>query len=286
MIIRKRANGFARLVKLEAGSGKGVAMPEGDTVWRACRQLDAALAGQMLVAADLRVPSLATVDLRGVRVREVRPRGKHQLFRFDNGLTLHTHLRMDGAWKVFAADARRSAGPEHQIRVLLTTATVQAVGYRLPLVELFPTAAEEANLGHLGPDLLGPDWDLDEALSRLRAEPDRTIGEALLDQRNLAGIGTFYRAETLYLCGIHPRRPVGEMRDLPKVVDKARALLRANLDRPWQTTTGDTRPGERTHVFDRAGRPCRRCGTTITLEIFGPPGQERRSFWCPHCQPL
>jgi endonuclease-8 len=263
-----------------------VAVPEGDTVWRACRQLDAALAGHVLEAADLRVPALATADLRGVRVREVRPRGKHQLFRFDNGLTLHTHLRMDGAWKVFLANARRTGGPDHQIRVLLTTATVQAVGYRLPVVELFATAEEQTHLGYLGPDLLGPDWDLDEALARLRAEPDRSIGEALLDQRNLAGIGTLYRAETLFLRGIHPRRSVGAVPDLPALVERARTLLRANTDRPWQTTTGDTRAGERTWVFDRAGRPCRRCRTRIELDSFGPLGQERRSFWCPHCQPI
>jgi endonuclease-8 len=260
-------------------------MPEGDTVWRACRQLHHALAGQVLVAADLRRPTLATVDLGGVTVREVRARGKHQLFRLDNDQTLHTHLRMDGAWKVFAANARRSGGPEHQIRVLLTTAAVQAVGYRLPVVELFPTAEEETHLGYLGPDLLGPDWDLDAALARLRADPDRTIGEALLDQRNLAGIGTFYRAETLFLRGIHPRRPVDEVPDLPGLVERARSLLQANLDRPWQTTTGNTRPGERTWVFDRAGRACRRCDTTIRVEEFGPNGQERRSFWCPRCQP-
>jgi endonuclease-8 len=245
--------------------------------------LDAALHGRVLTAADLRWPSLATVDLHGVTVLRVRSRGKHQLFELDNEHTLHTHLRMDGTWKVFAAGARRS-GPEHQVRVLLTTSTVQAVGYRLPVVELFPTSEEDTHLGYLGPDLLGDDWDLDEAVRRLTAAPGRSIGEALLDQRNLAGIGTFYRAETLFLRGIHPRRPVREVPDLPGLVERARILLRANTDRPWQTTTGDTRPGERTWVFDRAGRPCRRCGTPVEREEFGPVGQERRSFWCGRCQ--
>jgi endonuclease-8 len=259
-------------------------VPEGDVVWRACRMLDKALAGQVLTGADLRLPTLSSVDLRGVTVRDVRSRGKHQLFHLDNEHTLHTHLRMDGTWKVFAAGARRSGGAEHQIRVLLTTARVQAVGYRLPVVELFRTAEEEARLGYLGPDLLGVDWDLDEAVRRLTAAPARTIGEALLDQRNLAGIGTFYRAESLFLRGIHPRRPVGEVPDLPGLVERARSLLRANLDRPWQTTTGNTRPGEHTWVFDRAGRPCRRCGSIIELEELGDE-QARRSFWCPRCQP-
>ena len=261
-------------------------MPEGDTVWRACRRLHGVLAGRQLVRAEFRVPQLATTDLTGVTVLDVTSRGKHQLFRFDNGWTLHTHFRMEGAWRTIPYGQRWSGGPDHEIRAVLSTADTDAVGYRLPVVELLPTDDEEQMVGHLGPDLLGPDWDLDEALRRIRGQPDRTIGEALLDQRNLAGIGTFYRAELLFLQGVHPRTTVAEVRALPRLVQRAKILLEANKVRPQQSTTGDLRQNRRAYVFERPGQPCRRCGSRILTEEFGPTGQERRSYWCPTCQPL
>jgi endonuclease-8 len=261
-------------------------VPEGDTVWRSCQRLNEALAGRELTRTEFRVPSLATTDLTGVGVQEVISRGKHQLFRFTNNLTLHTHFRMEGAWRIYPRGRSWSGGPDFQIRAVLGTAEVTAVGYRLPVVELLPTADEHTVVGHLGPDLLGPDWDLDEAVRRITAQPERTIGEALLDQRNLAGIGTFYRAELLFLQGVHPRTPVAEIPNLRRLVQRGRQLLFVNRWRTEQTTTGDLRQGRRTYVFDRAQEPCRRCGRTIKVEEFGPPGQERRSFWCPHCQPV
>ena len=260
-------------------------MPEGDTVWRACQRLNQVLAGQTLTRGELRVPALATTDLVGVGVREVVSRGKHQLFRLTNEHTLHTHFRMDGTWRMYPRGRRWSGGPEFQIRAVLATAEHDCVGYRLPVVELVPTAEEDGVVGHLGPDLLGPDWDLDEALRRISAQPERTVGEALLDQRNLAGIGTFYRAELLFLQGLHPRTPVRDVADLRRVVQRGRQLLHANRWRTEQSTTGDLRTGRRTYVFERPGQPCRRCGTTIRTEEFGPPLQERRSYWCPRCQP-
>ena len=260
-------------------------MPEGDTVWRACRRLNGLLGGQRLTRTQFRVPSLATTDLAGVSVSEVAPRGKHQLFRFDNGWTLHTHFRMEGTWRTYPHGRRWSGGPEHEIRAVLSTVATDAVGYRLPVVELLPTGDEDQVVGHLGPDLLGPDWDADEALRRIGTEPGRPVGEALLDQRNLAGIGTFYRAELLFLQGIHPRTPVAEVRSLPRVMHRAHLLLMANRGRAEQSTTGDLRQGRRAYVFERPGQPCRRCGARILTEEFGPLGQERRSYWCPRCQP-
>ena len=170
--------------------------------------------------------------------------------------------------------------------MVLSTAATDAVGYRLPVVELLRTDEEETSVGHLGPDLLGPDWDEDEALRRLAEQPERSVGEALLDQRNLAGIGTLYRAETLFLRGVHPRTPVAAVRDLREVVRTAQRLLLANRDRPEQTTTGDLRRGRHHWVFNRDRERCRRCGTPVQVEEFGPTTQERRSFWCPRCQPL
>ena len=265
-------------------------MPEGDTVWLAARRLHDALGGEVLARSDFRVPQLATVDLSGRTVREVVSRGKHILTRLDGPtpLTLRTHFRMDGSWHLYRSGERWRGGPAWQVRVVLETARWQAVGYRLPVVDLVPADQEADLVGHLGPDLLGEDWDLDEALRRLRSEPARTIGEALLDQRNLAGIGTLYRAETLFLRGVHPREPVEQVDHgdgLAAVVELSQRLLRANLHRPSQITTGDSRRGHQHWVFERARQPCRRCGTRIETEEFGPPGQPRRSYWCPTCQP-
>ena len=134
-------------------------MPEGDSVFRTAAQLHEALAGDELVVADLRVPALADTDLTGRRVLDTVARGKHLLTRLEGGLTLHTHLRMDGRWALYRPGERWSGGPAWQIRAVLGTAGTTAVGYRLPVVELLATAEESTVVGHLGPDLLGPDWD-------------------------------------------------------------------------------------------------------------------------------
>ena len=260
-------------------------MPEGDTVWLTAKRLHAALAGHRLSRTDFRVPQLATADLSGRTVLESVSRGKHLLLRVEGGLTLHSHLRMEGSWHLYRPGERRRGGPKWQVRVVLETADRVAVGYRLPVLELVETRAESEVVGHLGPDLLGADWDEAEAVRRIAQQPQRTVGEALLDQRNLAGIGTLYRAETLFLLGLHPRRPVGAVADLGTVVRTARKLLLANRDVVRQVTTGDTRKGRQHYVFERPRQPCRRCGTPIQTEELGPPGQERRSYWCPRCQP-
>ena len=163
-------------------------MPEGDTVWRAARRLDDALSGQRLTRTDLRVPSLATVDLTGALVVGTLARGKHLLTRIqrgDDNLTLHTHLKMEGSWRVLRS-GERWPRPAHQARVVLSTESVQAVGFSLGVVELMRTAQEDDAVGHLGPDLLGAGWDPAEAPRRLAAEPERSLHGALLDQRNLA----------------------------------------------------------------------------------------------------
>ncbi len=135
-------------------------MPEGDTVYLAAKNLDAALAGSVLTVSDFRVPRYAEVDLVGVGVRSVVSRGKHLLTRFDDGRTLHTHFRMDGSWHLYRPDTPWHGGPVWQVRAILGTADWRAVGYRLPVLELLATADEDTVVGHLGPDLLGPDWDL------------------------------------------------------------------------------------------------------------------------------
>ncbi|HEY7325116.1 MAG TPA: DNA-formamidopyrimidine glycosylase family protein [Streptosporangiaceae bacterium] len=258
-------------------------MPEGDVVWRTARQLQEALSGRVLVRSDFRVPRYATTDLTGRAVTETVSRGKHLLTRVEGGVTVHTHLKMDGSWRISAATG--FVPRDHRIRLILANRDWQAVGSLLGIVDVIRTSHEDAAVGHLGPDLLDPAFDAGEALRRLRAQPDRTIGEALLDQRNLAGIGTIYRAETLFLRGVSPWRPVGEIADLDRLVELARRLLDANKDRAGTVTTGNPARGAQMWVYGRAGQRCRRCGTVIRRAELGPPLEERTAVWCPHCQP-
>ncbi len=262
-------------------------MPEGDTVKNHADALTRVLAGQLVVRSDFRVPALATTDLAGYRVLECGVRGKHLLLRFASpsqaAWTLHSHLRMDGTWRTFRAGERVHGAPAHTIRVVLTTERSIAVGFHLHELALLPTAEEAELLAYLGPDLLGPDWDATEAVRRLSAEPDREIADALLDQRNVAGIGNLYKSELLFVRGIWPWRPVREAGDLSAIVQLARRMLRSNVGRWTQTTTGSLRKGEETYVYGRPGRPCRRCGTLIQRREQGE--HDRVTFWCPSCQP-
>lgn len=261
-------------------------MPEGNTVWLTARALRRTLAGRVLTHAELRLADLATTDLVGQQVVDVVPRGKHLLIRLEPAhLTLHTHLRMDGRWRIHPA-GYRVHDPDDHVRLILANTAGTAVGWRLHDVALVATSAEDTLVGHLGPDLLGPDWNAGEAIARLRVDPGRAVGEALLDQRNLAGAGNVYKAEICFLRGISPWTPVGDVKDLAGLVDLAHRLLAANRERYDHVTTGDGRAGKRTWVYDRAGRPCRRCGTTIQVESQGRvPTEERLSYWCPRCQP-
>ncbi len=248
--------------------------------------MDRSLSGQVLTRTDFRVPQHATADLAGGLVVETVARGKHLLTRIDAASgepwTLHTHLKMEGAWRVHRP-GERWRRPAHQARVVLETATATAVGFSLGVVELLPRAEESSVVGHVGPDLLGPDWDEDEALRRLRESPERPVRDALLDQRNLAGIGNMYVAEVCFIGGLHPGRTVGSVPDLPRLVRRARQVLELNVTRATQATTGNLR--EPFWVYRRDGAPCRRCRTTIVVAMTGAPGRERATYWCPHCQP-
>jgi endonuclease VIII len=256
-------------------------MPEGDNVWQTARRLSA-LTGEVLTRSDFRVPSLATTDLAGRQVIETVSRGKHLLTRLENDVTIHSHLKMEGRWDVQPAGSRWRR-PAHEARAVLVTDSHEAIGFSV-LLDVVPTTEEHTLVGHLGPDLLGPDWDAEEAVRRIAAGPDVPIGQALLDQRNLAGLGNVYRAEICFLAGLDPRTPVRDVPDLPRLVTRAHHLITANRDRPDRITTGDRRPGRRLWVYRRRG-PCLRCGTAIEVGELGPEGQERALWWCPRCQP-
>ncbi len=248
-------------------------------MWLAAQRMQTALAGATLRRGEFRLPRLATVDLTGTTVREVVPRGKHLLIRLGDGRTLRTHFRMDGSWHIYRPGTRWRGGPAYDIRVVLANGEWECVGYRLHDVELVPTEEEDRLVGHLGPD-----WNLEEALRRLREHPDEQIGVAILDQRNLAGIGNLYKVESLFLAGVHPWARVADVPDLAALVERARTLMLANRHHPEQSTTGSTRRGQDHWVAGRTGRPCRRCGTAILLGEQGPATQERVTWWCPRCQ--
>ncbi|WP_408899250.1 DNA-formamidopyrimidine glycosylase family protein [Nocardioides sp. R1-1] len=264
-------------------------MPEGDAVRRTADRLDRALAGQVLTGSDFRVPQLATTDLSGARVERTATHGKHLLTRLvtsaGTSLTLHTHLKMEGSWRVARA-GERPPGPAVDARVLLTTERVVAVGLRLGLVELLPTAEEASVVGHLGPDLLGP-WTADdraEAVARLSARPERVLGEALLDQTVVAGIGTIWLAESCFVHGVCPLGPVAAVRDPGRFLDRARLMLQSAMRTGRPLTTGDRR--NPVWVYRRQRQPCLRCRTTIEAGQVGDPGRERTTYWCPRCQPM
>ncbi|WP_374929169.1 Fpg/Nei family DNA glycosylase [Kytococcus sedentarius] len=258
-------------------------MPEGDTVWRTARRLHLALAGRELTRTDLRWPSLATVDLTGRSTLEVVSRGKHLLHRIEGGLTLHSHLRMEGSWRVHPAPGPRRV--PSTTRAVLACDEHVAVGTSLGMLDLVDTRAEDGLVGHLGPDLLGPDWDPDCVVTRYAQAGARPIGEALLDQRIAAGIGTMYAAEALFLRRISPWTTVGELPDevLTRIVETARRAMTVNCARAVQRTTPDTLR-ETTWVHGRADRPCLRCGTAIRVDPIGVAPTDRVMFHCPACQ--
>jgi endonuclease-8 len=300
-------------------------VPEGDSVWRAAAELHKALAGQTLLSSDFRVPRFATLNLAGWTVSEVVPRGKHLLMRLlepaedsadagsaaagsaDAGsaagcsaaagtsrraLTIHSHLKMEGSWQVYAPGGRWRK-PGHTARCVLRTATADVVGFSLGILEVIPTPDESRVVGHLGPDLLGPDWDAEEAVRRLLAAPDTPVGIALLDQRNLAGVGNIYRCEACFLAGVHPAAPVSAVPDLPAMLAEAKVLLEANLGPGRRITRGTKFPGVRGMprsgywVYGREHQPCHRCRTPIRRGVLGPASgmEDRIIYFCPRCQP-
>ena len=308
-------------------------MPEGDSIFRAAAQLHAALAGQQLISSDFRVPRFATLRLDGWTVTEVVPRGKHLLMRLQgpaaagahdsglptdepgqaspgpptveptaapalpadrNRLTIHSHLKMEGTWQVYPPGGRWRK-PGFTARCVLRTATADAVGFSLGVLEVVRTSDEDSIVGHLGPDLLGPDWDPAEAERRIRAAPDVPVGVALLDQRNLAGIGNIYRCEACFLSGVHPASPVSTVPDLAAIISDAKVLLEANLGAGRRTTVLNPRgvPVGRTSalpgywVYRREHQPCLKCRTPIRRGVLGPAGgaEERDIYFCPNCQP-
>jgi endonuclease-8 len=258
-------------------------MPEGDTVYLAASRLNAALAGRTLTKTDFRYPTVAVEDLAGHAITEVKPRGKHFLFRTDRGITLHTHLKMSGSWRIARTGAR--IGGWDEVRVLLQNEAATAIGYNMPVVHIVSTVNEHDLIGHLGPDPLGADWDHEDAVARLRAHGDRELGDVLLDQTVICGWGNAYKNELCFLRGISPWTKVRDVANLDALVKVGRRALLLNRTTGRWVTTGNLRTGQGQYIFERQGKPCRRCGTLIQRTRQNGDGYMRWTYWCSTCQP-
>ncbi len=274
-------------------------MPEGDSIFRAARTLQRALAGRTVTRFESVFPRLTRVDvdtpLCGQSVERVEARGKHLLIWFSGGLVLRTHMRMQGSWHIYRPGERWQR-PHHDMRIVVETADIHAVAFSVPIAE-FATAdvlARTPALRNLGPDLLGEGFVAADAVARIEVRGDMEIADALLDQTALAGIGNIYKSEVLFAARINPFTPVGDVdrSALERAVAIAEKFLRANAAESargmatysgLRRTTGRMDPGARYWVYRRAGRPCRRCGTAIARRKQGP--HARSTYWCERCQP-
>jgi len=264
-------------------------VPEGDTIFKTAVALRPLLVGRSILAASARQPGPQIQRVVGASVLAVEPLGKHLVIRFSNGLALHSHLRMAGAWHRYAPGERWKR-PAWQARVVLEVPEHVVVCFHAPVMELMEERAVALHPGlvALGPDLLAETFDADEAFRRLRSAPDREIAEALLDQRNLAGIGNVFKSEILFLERINPWTPTALVSDdvLRHLLTTAERLLRENVapGAPARITTrhaGTVRGS--LWVYNRAGRPCHHCRTPIESRRQGP--LNRNTYWCPTCQP-
>lgn len=265
-------------------------MPEGDSVYQLAKRLQF-MRGREVLSTSLRTPATALESFDGERVQRVWPYGKHLFMQFTGGKVLHTHLKMEGTWSVHRKGEKwRKQGYKARVVLVLSEqpTPIELVGFELGLVAVFPASEYVDRMGYLGPDVLYPDWEnygLAEAKRRILETPSRPIGSALLDQRNLAGIGNEYRAEICFLAGRHPATPVSDV-DLDKVLAISRRIMWANRNSPIRVTTGVKRAGENGYVFGREGRPCRRCGAPILKSSlqWNTDELERIIWWCPNCQ--
>jgi endonuclease-8 len=268
-------------------------MPEGDTIFRAARTLHRALAGRIVTRFESVLPGLARYPVAGRAIESVTSRGKHLLFAFSGDLVLRTHMRMNGSWHLYRRGDRWQR-PTRDMRVLVETAEAVAVGFNVPIAELLTSRelSRHNELLALGPDLLGAEFDRDEALRRLRERARDPIGDALLNQRVLSGIGNMFKSEILFMARIDPFTPVAELSDasLRGIVEISLKQLRVNVASRSRTmaptggrrTTGSLHPSKGLWVYGRGGQACRRCGTGIRATKTGL--DARLTYWCPRCQ--
>ena len=277
-------------------------MPEGDTIFRAVRALQRALAGKIVTGFETTLAKLASVDdqspITGRTVERVEARGKWCLIFFSGDLILLTHMRMSGSWHIYRTGERWHA-PRSAMRIVITCGDVQAVGFSIPVAEFHSARSLERSphISELGADVLGASYRVDEALRALReygrAHPDTEIGNVLLNQHVIAGVGNIFKSETAFAAQVNPFRRMRTIsdRELERIAEIARRYMLANVaegegnaNAGTRGTTGAMDRGARLWVYRRQGQECRRCGTIIEMRRQGTGA--RSSYWCPSCQPL
>jgi endonuclease-8 len=260
-------------------------MPEGDTIHYAARRIRAVLEGH--VPDELATPHRRFARdrwperLAGQAVRSVDAHGKHLFLRFEGGLTIHSHLRMTGSWRVFDRGARWSRSPG-RAWLVARRGDREVVQFDGPVLELMTDSRTrfDRRIAGLGPDILAADG-FDEArfLRRLREDdPTRPIGDAMIDQRILAGIGNLWKVEGCFEAGIDPWRPAGTVSD-----EEALAIARACRPRMQQSAL-DGHQDRHRQIYGRAGLPCPRCGPESLIRARGQWDDNRTTYWCPRCQ--
>jgi endonuclease-8 len=264
-------------------------VPEGDTIHRSALTLHRVLAGRVVTAFTTPLSRVETAARRhgvvGSRIDGVDARGKHLLLRFSCGVALHTHHRMAGSWHLYRTGSRWRK-PSHEMRARIDAGDVVAVCFLSPVVEILTPDDEvrHPSLANLGPDLLGQDFDVEKARTRLRRRGDAEIGVALMDQGALAGIGNVYKSEVLFLCRVDPFASVSSLDDaaLERLIREASTQLVRNVGRGGRRTTSPL-ARDPLWVYGRQGLRCRRCAGVIVRRRQG---QDARStYWCPACQP-
>lgn len=261
-------------------------MPEGDTIYRTAVALRTALLGKKMV--DFEAPRLTGLKPQiGQTIEEVRSRGKHLEIIWDDGVVLHTHMRMTGSWHLYRI-GERWRKPEHRARVVLAVEDWVAVCFSAPVVETYRDFDPRRHpiLGRLGPDLCRVDADLEECVDRMMnyEEPDMTVAEVLLDQRVMCGVGNVYRCEILWSCEISPWAPIASLKraECREIVQLAAELLQANLHHAQRVTAPEIPGG--LAVYGRQGKSCHRCHDTIKVTHHGE--AHRVLYWCPGCQTM
>jgi endonuclease-8 len=273
-------------------------VPEGDSIFRAARTLNRALAGRRVTAFESELPALNRIHddtpVTGRTIKRVTAVGKHLLMHFSGRLVLRTHMRMNGSWHIYRPGERWQRS-RRDMRIRIGAGEYEAVGFNIPVAELIPSEslARHRDLRRLGPDLLTDEFDAAEAVKRIRDRGAVAIADALLDQRLMAGLGNVYKSEVLFICRIDPFVLVRDLSDetLIALVETARRVLRVNVSgglAPMTTysglrrTTGRTSPAERLWVYGRARLPCRNCSAPIEVRKQGL--DARLTYWCPGCQ--
>ncbi len=276
-------------------------MPEGDTIFRAARTLQRALAGKTVTRFESVLPRLCRIDvdtpIRGRTIESVSAVGKWNLMRFSGDLILVTHMRMNGSWHIYRSGERWRKSRSH-VRIVIETPDFVAVAFDVPVAEFHTerSLARHLRITALGPDLLAAGFDEKEAVRRMRQRDSQEIGPVLLNQRVMAGVGNAFKSEILFASEVNPFLSVGSLSDaqVRRIVHTAQRLLKANTgdastDRAitytgFRRTTGRSDPAARLWVYGRAGESCRYCGTTIACRKQG--FEARLTYWCPRCQPL